>query len=51
MINKSNLDSLFGATVTDADGDGDKIGTVGQLYVDPGTETDGREPREPRAAE
>ena len=49
MIDKSNLDSLFGATVTDADGD--KIGTVGQLFVDPGADTDGREPREPRAAE
>ena len=49
MIDKSNLGSLFGATVTDADGD--KIGTVGQLYVDPGADTDGRALREPRAAE
>lgn len=36
MIDNSNLNSLLGATVTDADGD--KIGTVGQIYVDPDTD-------------
>jgi uncharacterized protein (TIGR02271 family) len=32
MINASNLDSLIGANVIDSDGD--KIGSVGQVYVD-----------------
>ena len=36
MIDNSNLNSLLGAPVTDADGD--KIGTVGQIYVDPDTD-------------
>lgn len=36
MIDKNNLDFLFGATVTDVDGD--KIGAVGQIYVDPATD-------------
>jgi uncharacterized protein (TIGR02271 family) len=33
MISSNNLASLVGATVIDSDGD--KVGTVGQLYVDP----------------
>jgi uncharacterized protein (TIGR02271 family) len=33
MINSNNVASLIGATVTDPDGD--KIGSVGQIYVDP----------------
>ncbi|WP_166788627.1 hypothetical protein [Cryobacterium sp. HLT2-28] len=50
MIDKSNLDSLFGATVTDADGD--KIGTgADSAGVGVSADTDGRAPREPRAAE
>jgi uncharacterized protein (TIGR02271 family) len=35
MINSTNPAGLVGATVTD--GDGDKIGKVGQVYVDPTT--------------
>lgn len=35
MISGQNIASLIGADVTDADGS--KIGTVGQIYVDPGT--------------
>lgn len=36
MIDNGNLNSLLGARVTDADGD--KIGTVAQIYVDPDTD-------------
>ncbi|TFC94103.1 MULTISPECIES: PRC and DUF2382 domain-containing protein [Cryobacterium] len=36
MLDNSNLNSLLGAPITDADGD--KIGTVGQIYVDPDTD-------------
>ncbi|HEX5858671.1 MAG TPA: PRC and DUF2382 domain-containing protein [Microbacterium sp.] len=35
MINTENIGGLIGSTVTDSDGD--KIGTVGQVYVDPDT--------------
>jgi uncharacterized protein (TIGR02271 family) len=35
MINTSNIDTLIGANVVDSDGD--KIGSVGQVYVDPDT--------------
>jgi uncharacterized protein (TIGR02271 family) len=35
MISEQNLDTLIGCDVVDSDGD--KIGTVGQVYVDPAT--------------
>jgi uncharacterized protein (TIGR02271 family) len=35
MIDSSNLDALTGATVYD--NDGDKIGSVGQVFIDPAT--------------
>ncbi|MBK4347131.1 PRC-barrel domain-containing protein [Lacisediminihabitans changchengi] len=35
MINAQNVASLIGVAVVDADGE--KIGTVGQIYVDPGS--------------
>jgi uncharacterized protein (TIGR02271 family) len=35
MINEQNLAALVGANVLDSDGD--KIGTIGQIYVDPQT--------------
>jgi len=35
MISEQNIGSLIGSTVTDSDGD--KIGTVGQVYLDPDT--------------
>jgi uncharacterized protein (TIGR02271 family) len=35
MINTENIGGLIGSTVTDSNGD--KIGTVGQVYVDPDT--------------
>ena len=37
MISNHNSASLIGVDVTDADGD--KIGTVGQIFVDPATGT------------
>ena len=35
MINTNNLESLIGSNVIDSDGD--KIGTIGQVYIDTDT--------------
>ena len=35
MISDQNISRLLGADVIDADGD--KIGSIGQIYVDPAT--------------